>query len=77
MEIHCVQQWTGEVWRTVYLSSWPGDVSDTYNDLLGRTDATLRRVKFGVDSYDFVATHARAFAVLDMHHRHSDLHEDP
>lgn len=72
MEIHAIQQFTGEVWRTIYLSSFPQDVADTYMDIREHTNATLRAVRFTVDSYDFLATHARDFAVLALRQGRSE-----
>jgi hypothetical protein len=71
MEIHAIQHWTGDVWHTIYMSTWATDVEISYNDLLAHTNAALRYVVFGVDNYDFVAIHARDFSVQDR----SDLRE--
>lgn len=71
MEIYAIQHWTGDVWRTIYLSTWHSDVEESYLDLLTHTNAALRHVVFGVDNYDFVAIHARDFFVEDR----SDLRE--
>lgn len=67
MEIHAVQHFTADgVWKTIYLTSFPQDAADTYMDIRELTPETLRAVRFTVDSYDFVATHARDFAVLAL-----------
>lgn len=63
-EIHAVQWFENEVWRTLYLSSYPHDVSDTYRDIRDLTDKPLRAVKFVVDNFDFVAAQCKDFAVL-------------
>lgn len=65
-EIHAIQHFDGEIWKTIYMSTYPQDVSDTYMDICDLTRATLRAVRFTVDSYDFIATQARDFAVLAL-----------
>lgn len=66
MEIHAIQFWTGEVWRTAYLSTYPEDAADTYAAIQEYTTVTLRQVVFGVDNYDFIAAQARSFRVVDL-----------
>lgn len=67
MELQAIQHFTGEVWRTIYVSSYPGDVDEAYRDLAHAAPlSTLRRVSFGVDNYDFIAIYARDFSVLDL-----------
>lgn len=65
-EIHAIQAWKDDKWVTIYMSTYPTDVSDTYSDIQGLTDNGLRAVRFTVEGYDFVATHARDFAVLAL-----------
>lgn len=65
-ELYAIQHYDGEIWKTIYLSSFAGDVLDTYMEITPLTNATLRLVWFGVDGLDFVATHARNFGVATL-----------
>lgn len=66
MNLFAIQHFTGEKWVTIYVTSYEQDAVDTYMDIRGLTSVTIRSVKFTVESYDFIATHARDFAVLAL-----------
>lgn len=68
--LYCVQAWTpDEVWSTVAVVSNGFDAARLWDiilaDLDQRGDGGWRLVSFTVDGADFIATHARDFAVLE------------
>jgi hypothetical protein len=65
-ELHCIQIFQNDIWKTCYVSSFATDAADTYDELLTMVDSTLRLVTFGVQGVDFIATQARDFKVLGL-----------
>lgn len=64
--IYCVQAWIDDVWKTVYLASFPDDARLTYDTLAPIVTNQIRLVRFSVDSFDFVAIHGRDFEVITV-----------
>lgn len=62
--IYAIQLFDGEKWKSLYVTSYKQDIVDTYIEIRGLTAAAIRAVSFAVDGFDFIATHARDFAVL-------------
>jgi hypothetical protein len=66
-EIFAVQHFTeDEMWRTAYVSTYRPDAEVMYREAQQVTARTVRLVSFTTDSLDFIAIHARGFAVLDV-----------
>lgn len=61
-ELNCVQLWTGDEWRTIYVSSFYGDANEVFRNELGSWDGPKRLVTFVVNGVDFIATHATDYA---------------
>lgn len=59
-ELSCVQVWTGDEWRTIFVSSFDGDAEEVYLHE-SPWDGPKRLVAFVVDGVDFIATHARDY----------------
>lgn len=65
--IYAIQHFNGKVWKTIYLTTFHEDAQETYIDISQASWSTLRLVEFTTDGFDFIATHARDFAVLGLH----------
>lgn len=64
--VYAVQKFDGEVWMTVFLSSFLPDAEEVFDGGESYAPGVRRRlVKFAVQGVDFIATYARDFAVLD------------
>jgi len=66
-EIFAVQHFTeDELWRTAYVSTYRPDAEVSYEAAKEVTQRTVRLVSFATESLDFIAIHARNFAVIDV-----------
>lgn len=63
--VWAVQVFRKDKWETAYLSSFGGDSREAYESTCELTYAPVRLVWFGVLGVDFIATHARDFAVAE------------
>jgi hypothetical protein len=63
-ELHCVQAFKDEIWRTFYVTSYGPDAEATYQDIKTVSQFPLRLVVFVVKGVDFIATQAHDFKVL-------------